>query len=81
MTSNEAICRRLTDLCGEANISYYALASLAAIPKSTLKNIFNGTNPTIATINKICNGLGITMHEFLTQNILTTVKMINKRGI
>ena len=64
MTSNEAICRRLTDLCGEANISYYALASLAAIPKSTLKNIFNGTNPTIATINKICNCLGITMHEF-----------------
>ena len=64
MTSNEAICRRLTDLCGEANISYYALASFAAIPKSTLKNIFNGTNPTIATINKICNGLGITMHEF-----------------
>ena len=64
MTSNEAICRRLTDLCGEANISYYALASLAAIPKSTLKNIFFGTNPTIATINKICNGLGITMHEF-----------------
>ena len=64
MTSNEAICRRLIDLCGEANISYYALASLAAIPKSTLKNIFNGTNPTIAIINKICNGLGITMHEF-----------------
>lgn len=62
--ANVAICRRLTDLCGEANISYYALASLAAIPKSTLKNIFNGTNPTIATINKICNGLGITMHEF-----------------
>ena len=64
MTSNEAICKRISDLCKEQNITYYALASRAAIPKSTLMNILSGTNTTVATINKICSGLGITMYEF-----------------
>ena len=36
MTTNEAICKRITDLCNEQNITYYTLASHAAIPKSTL---------------------------------------------
>lgn len=64
MTSNEAICKRISDLCKEQDITYYVLASRAAIPKSTLKNILNGTNPTLATISKICNGFGITICEF-----------------
>lgn len=64
MTTNEAICKRITDLCNEQNITYYTLVSHAAIPKSTLKNILSGTNPTVATINKICNGLRITLYEF-----------------
>lgn len=64
MTLNEAICKRISDLCKEQNITYYTLASRAAIPKSTLMNILSGTNTTVATINKICNGLGITMYEF-----------------
>lgn len=40
------------------------LAYRSAIPKSTLMNLFHGTNPTISTINKICSGFGITMCEF-----------------
>ncbi len=64
MTSNEAICKRITDLCNEQNITYYTLASRAAIPKSAPKNILSGTNPTVATIYKICNGLRITIYEF-----------------
>ena len=64
MTSNEAICKRISDLCSEQNITYYTLASRSAIPKSTLKNILSGINTTVATINKICNGLRITMAEF-----------------
>lgn len=80
MTSNEAICKRISDLCKEQNITYYTLASRAAIPKSTLMNILSGTNTTVATINKICNGLGITMYEFFVQSILKIVKMINMKG-
>ena len=64
MTYSDVIILRLTRLCNEQNITYYTLASRAAIPKSTPKNILSGTNPTVATIYKICNGLRITIYEF-----------------
>ena len=40
MTSNQAVCNRIADLCKEQVITYYTLAWRAAIPQSTLKNIF-----------------------------------------
>lgn len=64
MTSNQAVCNRISDLCQNKKITYYILAYRSAIPKSTLMNLFHGTNPTISTINKICSGFGITMCEF-----------------
>ena len=64
MSSNQAVCSRITDLCQKQRITYYTLAHRAAIPQSTLKNLYHGTNPTISTISKICSGFGITMCEF-----------------
>ncbi len=64
MTSQEAVSKRITDLCQKQKIAYYTLACRAAIPQSTLKNIFHGTNPTISTISKICSGFGITLCDF-----------------
>lgn len=64
MTSNQAVCNRISDLCQNKKITYYTLEYRSAIPKSTLMNLFHGTNPTISTINKICSGFGITMCEF-----------------
>lgn len=29
-------------------------------------NIFKGTNPTVGTVCKICNGFGISMSEFFS---------------
>ena len=51
MTSNQAVCNRISDLCQNKKITYYTLAYRSAIPKSTLMNLFHGTNPTISTIN------------------------------
>lgn len=64
MTSSEAVIKRINDLCFERRMSYYILAYRAAIPKSTLMNIMNGTNTTVATLNKICNGLEMSLMEF-----------------
>ena len=45
--------------------SLYKLAKEADLPYSSLNNIFNRrTLPTIPTLEKICNGLGISMSEF-----------------
>lgn len=64
MNSNQAICKRITELCVQQDITFYTLSYRAAIPKSTLMNIFKGTNPTMATICKICNGFGMTICDF-----------------
>ena len=34
MTSNQAVCNRIADLCKEQGITYYTLACRAAIPQS-----------------------------------------------
>ena len=64
MNSSEAVVKRINDLCFERRMSYYALAYRSAISKSTLMNIMKGTNPTIATLNKICNGFEMSLRDF-----------------
>ena len=63
MTAKEAVIKRIEELCRTQKITYYTLAYRSAIPKSTLMNIFKGTNPTVGTV---CNGFGISMSEFFS---------------
>ena len=49
MTSQEAVVLRIQELCQQKGLTYYNLAYLSAIPKSSLMNILYGTNPTITT--------------------------------
>ena len=52
----------------ERGISINRLASLSALPPSSLKNILYGKsqNPRILTIKLLCDGLGITLGEFFS---------------
>ena len=61
------ICR-IQELCASRNLSINALANIAGIPPSTIKNILNGKskNPGIITIKKICDGLNISLPEFFS---------------
>lgn len=62
----DAIKNRLLQLCGERNITINKLATLSAIPPSSVKAILYGRskNPKLLTIKMICDGLGITLAEF-----------------
>ncbi len=62
----EAVRNRILRLCGERNISINRLATLSALPPSSIKNILYGKsqNPKLATIKMICDGLEITLGEF-----------------
>ena len=64
MDTNEAVQKRIIDLCKQNKISIYALARRAAVPKSTVNNIMSGTNPTISTLCKISHGFGMSLDEF-----------------
>ena len=63
-----AIRNRILQLCGEREISINKLATICALPPSSIKNILYGKsqNPKLITIKMICDGLGITLGEFFS---------------
>ena len=68
MDTLSAVRNRTLKLCGEHEISINKLATLSALPPSSIKNILYGKsqNPKLLTIKMICDGLGITLGEFFS---------------
>ena len=68
MDTITAIKERILHLCNERDISINKLATLSALPPSSVKNILYGrsVDPKILTIKKICDGLEITLAEFFS---------------
>lgn len=66
MDTITAVRNRILQLCGEREISINKLATVCALPPSSIKNILYGKsqNPKLITIKMICDGLGITLGEF-----------------
>lgn len=66
MDTYTAVKNRILYLCNEKRMTINNLATLSAIPPSSLKNILYGKsqNPGIVTIKMICDGFGITLAEF-----------------
>lgn len=55
-------------ICKKKGITKYRLAQDANIPYTTLTNMFKkDTMPTLPTLQKICEGLDITMAQFFTE--------------
>jgi len=63
-----AVRNRILALCGEREITINKLATISALPPSSIKNILYGKsqNPKLITIKMICDGLGITLGEFFS---------------
>ncbi len=68
MDTIQAVKNRVLQLCGERGISINKLASISALPPSSVKNILYGKsrNPKLLTIKLLCDGLGITLGEFFS---------------
>ena len=68
MDTVTAVRNRILELCGERGISINKLATLSALPPSSIKNILYGKsqNPKLITIKMICDGLDITLGEFIS---------------
>lgn len=66
MDTLTAVKNRILSLCGERNITINKLATISALPASSIKNIIYGKslNPKLLTIKVICDGLNITLAEF-----------------
>lgn len=66
MNVGQAVRERIAELCEEKHITINKLANISGITQSTLNNIMSGKNnsTTISTIQKICDGLEITVTDF-----------------
>jgi transcriptional regulator with XRE-family HTH domain len=66
MTIGEAVADRIEELCKQKGITLNKLSTISGVTQSTLNNITSGVsnNPTISTIKKLCDGLGINIIEF-----------------
>lgn len=73
MDTYTATKNRILQLCGQRNITINKLAAISALPPSSIKNILYGrsSDPRLLTIKKICDGLEITLAEFLTRKSST----------
>lgn len=66
MDIGEAVRARILDLCREKSVSINRLCTMSGVTQSTVNNIISGRNhsTTISTIQKLCDGLGISIEEF-----------------
>jgi len=66
------IANRVIELCRQHKITTNRLADLSCLNQSTVQNIVSGRNnsTTIDTIEKICEGLNISLADFFTDDNL-----------
>ena len=66
MNAKEAVAKRIQALCVERGLAVNGLANLCGVPPSTIYSILNekSKNPGVVSIQKICDGLEISVREF-----------------
>ena len=68
MDTISAIKNRILQLCEEHDLTINKLATISALPPSSVKNILYGRSqdPKIMTLKKLCDGLDMTLGEFFS---------------
>lgn len=66
MRVKQAVAARIIQLCEERSIAVNALANLSGVAPSTVYSILNSKsqNPGAVTLQKLCDGLGISIRDF-----------------
>jgi len=76
MTIKEAVTKRILELCTQRGITVNKLAVMSGITQSTLGNIVGGRNnsTTVSTVQKICDGLEISIIDFFNCEIFSDIE-------
>ncbi len=76
MKLKEAIAQRILELCEQRHITVNKLSMICGMTQSTINNIVNSGSkrPTVATVQKICYGLGISLGEFFTSELFLNLE-------
>ena len=70
MLDEKYITNRIKELCDKKQMTMYALSKKTGISQSSLSNLMKkGSTPTFYTLDKICDGLGITLSQFFSDDL------------
>lgn len=78
MDIKDAVALRIMELCCAQGITVNALAYNSGISPSTLFSILNdkSKNPGVVTIQKVCDGLDITIAEFFRSPLFDDLEQV-----
>jgi len=76
MTVGNAVRLRILELCKQNGITVNRLCLLSGVTQSTVSNITGGRNnsATVATIQKLCDGLGISIIDFFNCDLFRNLE-------
>lgn len=71
MTVNDAVAKKVAYLLSEKGMTQYRLEKLSGIQHGSMQCIMNGKNKTVtlSTVMMIANGFGMTLLEFLDDDM------------
>ena len=76
MRIGEAVKERILKLCRERDLSVNRLCTMSGVTQSTVNNIVSDRNhsATVSTIQKLCDGLGITIQDFFDSPLFADIE-------
>ncbi len=79
MKLNDAVSKRITELCKQRNMTQYSLSLKSGVPQSTLSTIINCTFPSVKLriIYEICEGFEISLYEFFDSPLFIRENIID----
>ena len=79
MQLNEAVSKRITELCKERGLTQYQLSLKSGVPQSTLSTIISCSFPSMKMriIYEICEGFEITFKDFFDSPLFDRENLID----
>ncbi len=76
MRIGEAVKERILQLCRERDLSVNKLCTMSGVTQSTVNNIISDRNHsvTVSTIQKLCDGLGISIQDFFDSPLFKDIE-------
>ena len=76
MNAKEAVAKRIQALCAQRHMAVNALANICGVSPSTIYSMLNekSQNPGIVSIQKICDGLEISIRDFFDDPLFESLE-------
>ena len=78
MNAKQSVAERIRALCRERGLAVNALANLSGVSPSTIYSMLNekSQNPGVITIQKLCDGLEISVREFFDDPVFEGLEQV-----